>query len=219
MPPCFTYISYLSFGTEIAMETVLNFDQQQRARSIYRLHRFCQVRTSEDYRIYDLIKITGDNVTFIGSKYIQESLINMNLRLYISCLNKHSLPDLHNISLRLLQSVNTLNSKLKFKTILIDKSLLLLKALYLEATLTFLKFAAKHCSIAQLLGGSYHTQLCRGKFFHRNRKPYTMSEKRPKINKFANYQNIIVKKQSRLRLPWTAMLLFLFKTVDLWFST
>ena len=91
----------------------------------------------------------------MGSWYIQESLINMNLRLYISRLNKHSLPDLHNISLRLLQSVNTLNSKLKFKTILIDKSLLLLKALYLEATLAFLKFATKYCSIAQLFGGSY----------------------------------------------------------------
>ena len=64
---CFTYISYLSFGTEIAMETVLNIDQQQRARSIYRLHRFCRARTSEDYRIYDLIKITGENVKFIGS--------------------------------------------------------------------------------------------------------------------------------------------------------
>ena len=110
MPLCFTYISYLSFGTEIAMGNVLNFDQQ-RARSIYRLHRFCRARTSEDYRIYDPIKITGENVKFIGSKYIQESLINMNLRLYISCLNTYSLPDLHNISLRLLQSVNTLNSK------------------------------------------------------------------------------------------------------------
>ena len=154
MPLCFTYISYLSFGTEIAMEAVLNLEQQQRARSIYRLHRFCRARTSEDYRIYDLIKITGENVKFIGSKYIQESLINMNLRLYISCLNTYSLPDLHNISLRLLQSVNILNSKLKFKTILIDKSLLLLKALYPQATLTFLKFVAKHCSIAQLFDGS-----------------------------------------------------------------
>ena len=102
-----------------------------------------------------LITITGENVKFIGSKYIQESLINTNLRLYISRLNKHSLPDFHNISLRLLQSVNTLNSKLKFKTILIDKSLLLLEALYLEATLTFVKFAAKHCSMAKLFGGSY----------------------------------------------------------------
>ena len=101
-----------------------------------------------------LIKNIGKSVKFMGSKYIQESLINMNLRLYISCLNTYSLPDLHNISLRLLQSVNHLNSKLKFKTILIDKSLLLLKALYPQATLTFLNFVAKHCSIAQLFGGS-----------------------------------------------------------------
>ena len=46
-------MSYLSFGTEIAMETVLNLNQQQRARSIDRLHRFCRAKTSEDYRIYD----------------------------------------------------------------------------------------------------------------------------------------------------------------------
>ena len=101
-----------------------------------------------------LMKITGESVKFIGSKYIQESLINMSLQLYISYLNKH-IVTLHNVSLRLLRSVNTLNSKLKFKTILINKSQLLLKALYLEATLTFLRFAAKYCSIAQLFGGSY----------------------------------------------------------------
>ena len=45
---CFSCISYLSFGTEIAGEAVLDrlFDpnQQQCARSIYRLHRFRQVR-------------------------------------------------------------------------------------------------------------------------------------------------------------------------------
>ena len=101
-----------------------------------------------------LIKIIGESVKFIGSKYIQESLINMSLQRYISYLNKH-IVTLHNVSLRLLRSVNTLNSKLKFKTILINKSQLLLKALYLEATLTFLRFAAKHCSIAQLFDGSY----------------------------------------------------------------
>ena len=56
---------------------------------------------------------------------------------------------LYNISLRLLRSVNIFNPKLKFKTILINKSQLLLKALYLEATLTFQRFAAKHCSIVQ----------------------------------------------------------------------
>ena len=37
-------------------------------------------------------------------------------------------------SIRLFRSVNALNPKLKFKTILINKSQLLLKALYLEAT-------------------------------------------------------------------------------------
>ena len=35
---CFSCISYLSFGTEIAGETVLDLNQQQCARSIYRLH-------------------------------------------------------------------------------------------------------------------------------------------------------------------------------------
>ena len=41
---CFSCTSYLSFGTEIAGETVLDLNQQQCARSIYRLHRFCRVR-------------------------------------------------------------------------------------------------------------------------------------------------------------------------------
>ena len=61
-----------------------------------------------------------------------------------------------------LRSVNTLNSKVKFKTILINKSQLLLKGVYLEATSTFLRFAAKYCSIAQLFGGSYelHAAIC-----------------------------------------------------------
>ena len=31
----------------------------------------------------------------------------------------------------------------------------MLKALYLEVTLTFLQFATKHCSIAQLFGSTY----------------------------------------------------------------
>ena len=58
---CFSCISYLSFGTEIAGETkthvaVLDLNQQQRARSIYRLHRFCRARTSEDCRSYDADK-------------------------------------------------------------------------------------------------------------------------------------------------------------------
>ena len=66
---------------------------------------------------------------------------------------------LHNISLRLLRSVNTLNPTLKFKTILINKSQLLLKALYLGATLTFRRFAARHCSTAQLFGDSIRSYM------------------------------------------------------------
>ena len=69
-------------------------------------------------------------------------------------LNKHS----HFITfhaLRLLRSVNTFDPKLKSKTLLVNKSQLLLQALYLEATLTFLRFAAKHCPLAPLFGGSY----------------------------------------------------------------
>ena len=80
-----------------------------------------------------LIKIIGESVKFIGSKYIQESLINMSLQRYTSYLNKH-IVTLHNVSLRLLRSVNTLNSNVKLKTILINKSKLLLKGLYVEAT-------------------------------------------------------------------------------------
>ena len=47
-----------------------------------------------------LIKNIGKSVKFMGSKYIQESLINMSLQLYISHLNKH-IVTLHNVSLRL----------------------------------------------------------------------------------------------------------------------
>ena len=157
---CFSCISYLSFGTEITGETKPQMCQILTNNNT--LDRFIgyivfaergHQRTME---IMMLIKNIGKSVKFIGSKYIQESLINMSLQLYISYLNKH-IVTLHHVSLRLLRSVNTLNSKLKFKTILINKSQLLLKALYLEATLTFLRFAAKHCLIAQLqlFGGSY----------------------------------------------------------------
>ena len=59
-----------------------------------------------------LIKITGDCVKFIGGKCIQESLINMSLQLYISYLNKNIVTLHINISICLLRSVNTLNSKL-----------------------------------------------------------------------------------------------------------
>ena len=62
-----------------------------------------------------------------------------------------------------------------------------------------------------------YSKLCKGKLFNRKRKPHNMSEKRHKINKFANYQNNYNgEKQSRLQLP---CFLFLLKTVDLWFLT
>ena len=100
---CFSCISYLSFGSEIARKTktqatvpatVLNLNQQHRPRSIYRLHRFCRARTSEDYRSsYDADKDYWKKCQIYWSnlsKYIQESLINTSLQLYITYLNKHS---------------------------------------------------------------------------------------------------------------------------------
>ena len=106
---------------------------QQYGRSICRLVVFAGRGHPKVIEVMMLTKITKERVKFIGSKYIQESLINMSLQRYISYLNKH-IVTLHNVSLRLLRSVNTLNSKVKFKTILINKSQLLLKGLYLEAT-------------------------------------------------------------------------------------
>ena len=116
---------------------------QQYGRSICRLVVFAGRGHPKVIEVMMLIKITEERVKFIGSKYIQESLINMSLQLYISHLNKHMVTLHINISLCLLRSFNTLNSKLKFKPILINKSQLQLNALYLEATLTFLGFAAK----------------------------------------------------------------------------
>ena len=133
----FSCILDLSFGTEIAGETktqpcqiLTNNNALDRFTGYIVFAERGHQRTME---IMMLIKNIGKSVKFIGSKYIQESLINMSLQRYISYLNKH-IVTLHNVSLRLLRSVNTLNSKVKFKTILINKSQLLLKGLYLEVT-------------------------------------------------------------------------------------
>ena len=125
-----------------------------------------------------LIKITRESVKFIRSNVYSRELYKYEC----TYLNKQIHTSQGNISLRLLRSVNALNSKLKLKTILINKLQLFLKALYLEATLTFLRFAAKHYSIAQLFSVSYqpyvaHSKLCGGKLFKRKSKPLTMSEK------------------------------------------
>ena len=74
----FFCISYLSFGTE--MRGKLHLNQQQRARWIYLL--VTSFFPGKDNLM--LIKITGASVKFIGSKYIQDSFINMSLLLYIS---------------------------------------------------------------------------------------------------------------------------------------
>ena len=116
---------------------------QQYGRSICRLVVFAGRGHPKVIEVMMLTKITKERVKFIGSKYIQESLINMSLQLYISYLNKQMVRLHINISLCLLRSFNTLNSKLKFKPIPINKLQLQLNALYLEATLTFLGFAAK----------------------------------------------------------------------------
>ena len=116
---------------------------QQYGRSICRLVVFAGRGHRKVIEVMMLTKITKERVKFIGSKYIQESLINMSLQLYISYLNKQMVTLHINISLCLLRSFNTLNSKLKFKPILINKLQVQLNALYLEATLTFLGFAAK----------------------------------------------------------------------------
>ena len=116
---------------------------QQYGRSICRLVVFAGRGHPKVIEVMMLTKITKERVKFIGSKYIQESLINMSLQLYISYLNKQMVTLHINISLCLLRSFNTLNSKLKFKPILMNKLQLQLNSLYLEATLTFLGFAAK----------------------------------------------------------------------------
>ena len=116
---------------------------QQYGRSICRLVVFAGRGHRKVIEVMMLTKSTKERVKFIGSKYIQESPINMSLQLYISYLNKQMVTLHINISLCLLRSFNTLNSKLKFKPILINKLQLQLNTLYLEATLTFLGFAAK----------------------------------------------------------------------------
>ena len=78
----------------------------------------------------------------------------------------------------------------------------MLKNLYLETTLTSLRFAAKHFSISQFFGVSFsYAQLevlhipnsAEENCLRKKSKTHNMSEKRYKINKFANDQNMIVR--------------------------
>ena len=104
---CFSCISYLSFGIEIAGKLSRNNTLDRFVGYIF----FPGRGHPKVIEVMMLIKFTGDSVKFIGSEYIQESLINMSLQLYISYLNKHIFTLHINISLRLLPPVNTLNSK------------------------------------------------------------------------------------------------------------
>ena len=65
MPLCFSCITDLSFGTEIARETKRKRQSLQQCKfltdnnirpSLYRLHPFRQARTSKDYRSHDADK-------------------------------------------------------------------------------------------------------------------------------------------------------------------
>ena len=180
---------------------MLDLNQQQHVRSICRLHRICRARTSEGYRSYDAIKITGESVKFIGSKHIQESHINMSLQLYISYLNKHIVILRIHISLRLLRSVHTLNSKLKFKTILNKQITTTTESSVPWSDLNFPKVCSNTLLESSTLSLSYQLyvaircifQTVQREIVYKKRKPHTMSEKRRKIKKIASYQNIIVR--------------------------
>ena len=78
----------------------------------------------------------------------------------------------------------------------------MLKNLYLETTLTSLRFAAKHFSISQFFCVSFsYAQLevlhipnsAEENCLRKKSKTHNMFEKRYKINKFASYQNAIVR--------------------------
>ena len=116
----------------------------------------------------------------------------MSLRLY-----NHNWINIHisNISLRLLPSVNTLNPKQSTTTT--ESSVpwsdfnfpkVCSKTLLDSSTLALRRFLSAVRSYMLHIPNSAEVKL-----FNRKRKPHTMSEKRHKINKFANYQNIIVR--------------------------
>ena len=67
----FVFLAYrICFSVlKLRGKTVLDLNQQQCARSIYRSRRFFPGKDN-----LMLIKITGESVKFIGSKYIQRAL-------------------------------------------------------------------------------------------------------------------------------------------------
>ena len=144
MPLCFSLISYLSFVTEIGKcewqslqpckfltESKLRAGLSIKFVGCIVLARGGHQKIIAVIAVMMLIKITG---VLVYSVELYK--VNMSLHTWINRFTLHNNSD--NISSCLLWSVNTLNSKLIFKTILINKLQLLLKALYLEVTLTFL---------------------------------------------------------------------------------
>ena len=74
---CFSCISYLSFKLKLRGKlnaTVFDLNQQQRARSIYKLHRFCRGENNTM-----LIKITGESVKFIGRELCKYELTALHI--------------------------------------------------------------------------------------------------------------------------------------------
>ena len=102
---CFSCILYLSFGTEIRGETkpqmcsILTNNNTLDRFIGYIV--FAERGHQKIMEVVMLIKIIGESVKLMRSKYTQDSLINMSLQLYTSYLNKH-IVTLPNVSLRLL---------------------------------------------------------------------------------------------------------------------
>ena len=102
---CFSCILYLSFGTEITGETKPQMCYiLTNNNTLDRFIGYIVFAVRGHQKIMEvvmLIKIIGESVKLIRSKYTQDSLINMSLQLYTSYLNKH-IVTLQNVSLRLL---------------------------------------------------------------------------------------------------------------------
>ena len=146
MPVCFPLISYLSFGTEIGKCNQQSLqrckfltDSKLRTGLSIKFVGYIVFAGEGHQRIIEvmvLIKIIAESVKFIGSigLFNRAYKINMSLHTWINRFTLHNNSD--NISFCLFWSGNSLNSKSKFKTILVNKSQPLLKALYLEDSLT-----------------------------------------------------------------------------------
>ena len=84
MPLCFSRISYLSFDSEITKRKrhslqPCKFLTDNNAR--WTIDEFIGFLPGEEYiiEVTMQIKITGENVKFIGNRSFQESFVNMSL--------------------------------------------------------------------------------------------------------------------------------------------